>query len=462
MAPREKEIKVSTRSVPPESISTSDESVDVQTTDHGQGISQQLSNRADGAGADLDQGFRTMGLRETVSLLLTNQVGLGVLSLPSVLKTLGLFPGTLAIVGLGGLSWYTAFELKLFYDRHPHVLNVADMARVVGGRGFECVVACGMILLVIMTAASAVVTFSVALKLLSSEALSSVVFIALGCICCWVLCIPRTARFVSRSGIASCLSILTATVVVMVSLGTQRPADAPAEWRRQPVWFAAPSFRDGLNACLKICYAFSGNVSFPSYMAEMRNPKRDFKAALLWLEVTSMAFYSIVAVCVYCLACEYTTSPALGSASPRSAHIAYGLVIPSVLSKGLAFGQTGIKYVYLKVMRRFSIQHEMATHTTRSWSIWLGLVTLFWIATFGLSVAIPDFDSILSMTSAVTISWFTFGLSAIFWLHMSWSTKFATWRQVCLTALNVCLIFSALFLNAAGLWSSSAELRSKH
>ncbi|KAF4986692.1 hypothetical protein FDECE_15818, partial [Fusarium decemcellulare] len=230
---------------------------DVEVAESSHGIDDQASRVADDT--PLAPGFRTMSRWDTIFVLLTNQVGLGVLTLPSVLKTMGLVPGTIAIVGLGGLSWFTAFELKLLYDRYPHVLNIVDMARVVGGRGFAWVTAFGMMLLVVMTAASASVTFSTAATMLSDGALGSTASIGIGCICCWVLCMPRTARFVSRSGIPSCVSILAATVVVIAGLATGKPADAPAGWRRAPVWFASPSFRDGLNACLKVCYAFSGN-----------------------------------------------------------------------------------------------------------------------------------------------------------------------------------------------------------
>ncbi|RSL43724.1 hypothetical protein CEP54_014964 [Fusarium duplospermum] len=307
----------------------------------------------------IDQHF--MGRRDAIFVLLTNQVGLGVLSLPGVLKTLGLVPGTVAIIGLGCLSWYTAFELKLFYDRHPHVLNIVDMARIVGGRGFACVAAFGMILLVVMTAASA-----------------------------------------------------------------------------------------------SICYAFSGNVSSVSYMAEMTNPQRDFGAALAWLEASSIGFYVFIAVSIYSLAGEYTTSPALESAPRMLAQVAYGLVIPSVLSKGLAFGHTGIKLAYVEVMRHCRIVHEMLINTARSWLIWMSIATAFWTLSFVLSIAIPVFDSIVAMTSAVTIAWFSFGISAIFSLHMN--VKFSSWQNASLTLFNSLLVIGSLFLNGAGLWSSTTEL----
>ncbi|RSL38128.1 hypothetical protein CEP53_015146, partial [Fusarium sp. AF-6] len=75
-----------------------------------------------------------------------------------------------------------------------------------------------------------------------------------------------------------------------------------------------------------------------------------------------------------------------------------------------------------------------------------------------LSNAIPIFDSILSITSATTISWFTYGFSAVFWFHMNWDNLFRDWKKICLTLLNAFLIIISLFMNAAGLWASITEL----
>jgi hypothetical protein len=439
-------------SVLPLSDTDSDENIIPQAKGHAYATEVRRVNTNAEGNIDLAaSSCRTMSRRDTVLALLTNQVGLGVLSLPSVMKTLGLVPGTFAITGLGCLSWYTAFELKLFYDRHPHVLNIVDMARVVGGQSFAIVTALGMMLLVIMTAASATVTFSVALSIISGDALNKTGFIGIGCICCWLLCIPPTARFMSQTGWLSCISILAATVVLISGLVVSGPVDAPEEWTRNLAWFGAPSFKDGLNACLKICYAFSGNVSFVSYMAEMTNPRKDFPVALMVLELVSISFYALVAIAIYSLAGEYTVSPALSSASASYAKIAYGLVIPSVLTKGLAFGYTGIKFSYIEVAKYIGVRRRITMADKKSSLVWMGLVTAFWILSFALSIAIPDFDSILSMTSAVTIGWFTFGISAVFSLHM-------TTKHYMILA-NSLLIIGSLFLAGAGLWSSITELR---
>lgn len=71
-------------------------------------------------GGEGAKNFRNMSKWDTTFALLTNQVGLGVLSLPSVLKTMGIIPGLIAIIGIGLLSWYTAFVLKQFYGKYVY------------------------------------------------------------------------------------------------------------------------------------------------------------------------------------------------------------------------------------------------------------------------------------------------------------------------------------------------------
>lgn len=66
-----------------------------------------------------------------------NQISLGVLFLPSVMKILGIVPGIIAIVCVGCLTWYAAYLLLQFHRKHPHLVNMVDMCTVVSGKKFE-------------------------------------------------------------------------------------------------------------------------------------------------------------------------------------------------------------------------------------------------------------------------------------------------------------------------------------
>jgi hypothetical protein len=193
-------------------------------------------------------------------------------------------------------------------------------------------------------------------------------------------------------------------------------------------------------------------------MAEMKDPVKDFPKALACLEAFSITTYSVIAVAIYCLAGQYTTSPALGSAPTIAAKAAYGVVLPAVFATAMSFGHTGAKYMYVVAMRSMKATHQITDKSVKSWSTWIGCVTLYWVLVWVLSNAIPIFDSILAISSATTIAWFTFGLSAIFWFHLNKGSMFSNWLMMILFVVNVLLIVQSLFMNAAGLWSSITEL----
>lgn len=201
-----------------------------------------------------------------------------------------------------------------------------------------------------------------------------------------------------------------------------------------------------------------GNVGFVSYMAEMKNPSKDFVPALIAMQVFSIPLYLLVAVAIYCLAGQYTTSPALGSAPEIPAKIAYGIVLPALLGTGLVFGHTAVKYLYVVGMRALNSTHQMTDRSAKSWGVWVGSATCFWTVAFIIANAIPIFNSILSISSATFIAWFTFGISAVFWFFINRGRLLSTKAKIALTVLNVLLIVQAFFMNAAGLWTAITGL----
>lgn len=401
--------------------------------------------------------YRTMGRWDTILVLITNQVGLGILSLPRVLHILGIVPGVIAIIGLGIVSTYTAYELLQFYRRHPHCVNMADMARVVGGLPFEIILGIGLFINIILTCGSVTVTISVALNTITNHGMCTVGFAGIAALVCWALCLPRTFKFVSQVGIPSTISIIAAILIVMISLGVAAPQNAPPGFERNLRVVGNPTFAEGATAILGICYAYAGNIAFISYMAEMKDPSKDFVPALGVLQVFSILLYLLTAITIYCLSGQYTTSPALGSAPAVPAKVAYGIVLPALFATGLVFGHTAIKYLFVVIMRIMNCTDQVTKRSTKSWSIWIFCTTLFWILAFVLASAIPIFDSILSISSATFIAWFTFGISGVFWYHRNWQDKFKG-RNIILAVINALIIMQALFMNGAGLWASITRL----
>lgn len=290
------------------------------------------------------ENYRTLGRWRACVILITIEVGIGILSLPSALKTLGLIPGIIAILGFGGLTTYCGYILLQFYRKYPMVTNLVDCALYVGGKPFECFLGIAFVFNLVLICASANITLSVALNTLSRHALCTVAFLAFPHILCWLLCIPRKLSFAAAASWVCTISIVAAVLIVMIALGVGGP-QAPPGFEAKIVLVGKPSFVEAVNALLNVAFAFAGNQSFISVMAEMRDPSKDFAPALFMQKSFEVVIYIVVACVIYGLAGDAVTSPALGSAPELTAKIAYGILIPSVLGTGLIIGITAIKFM---------------------------------------------------------------------------------------------------------------------
>jgi len=85
-------------------------------------------------------GGKKLGMVRTALIFFTNQVGIGILSLPAMLHTIGLIPGIITIISMGVLATYTAYILIQFYRRYPSIRDVVDVAKIMGGRPLEILV----------------------------------------------------------------------------------------------------------------------------------------------------------------------------------------------------------------------------------------------------------------------------------------------------------------------------------
>ena len=400
--------------------------------------------------------YKTLGRWQACVILITIEVGIGVLSLPSALKTLGLIPGIIAILGFGGLTTYCGYILVQFYRRYPMVTNLVDCAFHVGGKPFELFLGIAFIFNLVLICASANITMSVALNTLSNHALCTVAFMAFPHVVCWMLCLPRKLTFAAAFSWICTISIVAAVLIVMIALGVAGP-QAPPGFEVKITLVGKPTFVETVNALLNIAFAFAGNQSFVSVMAEMRNAAKDFPPALFIQKSFEVVIYIVVACVIYGLAGDAVTSPALGAAAAIPAKVAYGILIPSVLGTGLVIGITAIKYMYITIMRNTK-PDQINVHNTFTWVLWIAIGTAFWLVSFVISNAIPIFSSILNISSAIFISWFTFGLTSIIWLHLNWQTKRSSPRKIALAAVNYAIILMTLFLMIGGLYTSLKAL----
>lgn len=66
--------------------------------------------------------------------MIKTQIGLGVLSIPSVLDTLGMGPGLVVLIVIGSITTWSNYEIGVFKKNHPSVYGIDDVGYKLFGR----------------------------------------------------------------------------------------------------------------------------------------------------------------------------------------------------------------------------------------------------------------------------------------------------------------------------------------
>lgn len=202
-------------------------------------------------------------------MLVAETVSLGVLSLPSVLSTLGLVPGILVILVMSGLSTYSGWVLGEFRRKYPHVLNFGDALEVIGtprgmGASFQVFFGWSQVFFQVFVMASHILTWTICLLWLAGQ--QSVCSIILGFVgtIVFIICnLPRTLKHTSWMSIISCISITAAVLVTAVAV-TFTNQNAP--WKPAPgtdiELFRKLDFAPAFLAVTNVAVAFCKFVSW--------------------------------------------------------------------------------------------------------------------------------------------------------------------------------------------------------
>ncbi|MCJ1475232.1 hypothetical protein MMC13_003893 [Lambiella insularis] len=391
--------------------------------------------------------YRTLHWWQAGMIMIAETISLGILSLPSVLATIGMIPGMLLILVLGCLATYTGFVIGQFKLRYPHVHNMADAGEVMLGPIGREVFGFAQISFLVFCMGSHILTFSIMMNTLTSHATCTVTYGVAGTLICLLLTLPRRLGPVSYMAILSFISILSAVTITTVGVAVENPGPS------RVALTAHPALPTGFLAVTNIIYAYSGHVAFFNFISELRTPA-DYPRALFLLQGVDTSLYLLVAALIYRFVGPDVASPALGSTSPLLRKIAYGVAIPTIVIAGVINGHVACKYVYVRCFRGTGLMAQ----TLFSYGMWaliaLGLWTVAWV----IAEAIPVFNDLLGLISAVFASWFTYGLSGVFWLFINWGRYRQDRWKMALTGVNVFLVAMGALICVLGLYSSALSI----
>lgn len=358
------------------------------------------------------------------------------------------YSGVILIIGLGLLATYTGYNIGLMRERYPHIQNLADAGEILLGRFGRELFGAGQFLFCIFVMGSHILTFRVMMNTITEHGTCSIVFSLVGMLISLVLSIPRTMRGMTWISFLSFLSIFSAVMITMISVSVEKHPGRIIEATVETNLYTA------FQAVSNIVFAYCAHVAFFGLIAEMETPK-DFKKSLFMLQGFEICLYLTAAVVIYFYVGTNVESPALISAGPLMKKVAFGIAIPTIVGAGVVNGHIGLKYIYFRLTAKSDLMHQ------RSWKsigLWLGLGVSCWIVAWIIAEAIPVFSDLNSLISALFASWFSYGLSGVYWLHLNAGQWFASPRKIALTVLNVAIVFFGLALCVLGLYASGTAI----
>lgn len=391
--------------------------------------------------------YRTMEWWHAAMVMIAETISLGILSLPSAMAGLGLVPGVILIIGLGIVSTYTGYVFWQFKMRFPHVHNIADVGEIFLGPIGREVGGFLQTIYLIFIMGSHLLTWTIAMNTITEHATCTIVWSIIGLILHAVLTFPRTLKNVSYLSIFAFISIFSAVMVTMISVGVTQPD--PVVYATRHVNFAA-----AFSSVMNIIFAFGGHVAFFSFISELKDP-RDFPKSLYTLQITNTSLYVIAAVVIYRFAGTDVASPALGSASHVVRKISYGISIPTIIIAGVIYGHVASKYIYVRLFRGTRHLHE---RTLLSYGSWIGILFVLWIIAWIIAESVPVFNNLVGLISALFASWFTYGLAGFMWIYLNRGGLTANWKKIALTVINVIIFIIGAASCGLGLYASGLAI----
>lgn len=286
------------------------------------------------------------------------------------------------------------------------------------------------VIFLVFTMGSHILTWTICLDTLTDHATCALVWGVIGFAILWLVDLPRTLKHVSYWSIASCFSIFTAVLITMIDVGITNPGRRMGGWSNLPM--AGTKFQSAFLSVTNIVFAYAGHVAFFSFISEFKNP-REFPKALFLLQFCDTAMYLIAGMVIYRFGGEQVVSPALGAAAPPVNKVAWGIAIPTIIIAAVIYGHVAAKYIYVRIFRGTKHMHR---RTLLSYGSWALITLVLWLIAWIIAESIPVFNDLLALITSLFASWFTYGISGIFWLFMNWGNWFHGPRKIALTCLN--------------------------
>ncbi len=407
--------------------------------------------------------FNRLGWKRLTIVLIVEAIALGSLSLPSTFATLGMVAGVICTVGLGLLAIYTSYVVGQVKLKFPLIHHYPDAGKVLFGRlgpvmgriGYE-LINFMLILQLLFLTGSHTLTGAIAWIDITQSNICSVIFAVVSAIILFLLAVPPSFTEMAILGYIDFASIILAIGITIISTGvesTNAPGGlAAVEWSAWPK--EGTTFAQAFIALTNIIFAYSFAMCQFSFMDEMHTPK-DYVKSIWTLGLTEIVIYTVTGAVVYAFVGQEVESPALLSAGSLMSRIAFGIALPVIFISGSINTVVAGRVVHGRIFQDSPIRF---INTPMGWITWLAIIAVGTAIAFVIAEVIPFFNDLLSISSSLFISGFTFYFPALMWFVLIREGPWNSPKNLALGALNVlCLVIGFVTL-VAGTYSSVTDI----
>ncbi|KAF2862869.1 hypothetical protein K470DRAFT_255759 [Piedraia hortae CBS 480.64] len=412
--------------------------------------------------------YRTCSWYKTAALLFSEYICLAIMSFPYSYAYLGLVPGLILTVVVAALVLYTSLTVWEFCLRHPEVKDVCDIGQMLfWNKKWAWWLTGSMFLLnnTFIQGFHCLVT-STYLNTMTNHGMCTVGFAAIAAVVSFFCSLPRTfstlAKLATLSAFFTFISVLLAAIFAGIENHPGGPKGSKWPTLGAPTVLAIPAhgtgFVAGMNAFMNISYTFIGQITIPSFIAEMKEPK-DFPKALWAVTIAEVILFSVVGAVIYAFTgTNYNTAPAFGSLGNEVfKKVSFSFMVPTLIFLGVLYASVSARFVFFRL---FAGTRHLGNNTVIGWAGWAGILAVTWVLAFLIAEVIPFFSDLLSLMSSLFDSFFGFIFWGVAYLRMRradygarfWKARGA--RGILGAIFNVFLIMVGVLFLTAGTYAS--------
>ncbi|KAI2866339.1 hypothetical protein CBS12448_1447 [Aspergillus niger] len=401
--------------------------------------------------------YHRLGWKGLTVMLIVEAIGLGSLSIPSAFASLGMVAGVICCVGIGLIAIYTSYVIGQVKLAFPAVRDYGDAGALLMGTWGRELFTFMLILQLIFLTGSNCLTGTIALRHITSSGICSVVWSVVSAVILLLLSIPSSFADMAWLGYVDFISIVAAIGITIIATGIRGTDStgglAAVDWSATPQ--GDPTFSDGFIAISNIVFAYTFASCLFSFMDEMHTPK-EFTKSIWSLGILQIVIYTVTGATIYAFVGVDVQSPALLSAGTLVSKVAFGIALPVIFISGAICTIVAGRLIHGRIYANSVTKY---INTPKGWITWLTVITILTIISWVIAEAIPFFDDLLSITSALFTSGFSFYLPPIMWYVLIRKGPWYSKENLLTSLVNLFVFIFGLVVLFGGLYSSIQDIR---